>query len=161
MTFLIFVGLVVLFFVVFDSRKTIKYLRARIEELEYGLSELNSAVEKISAPVRNAEPVPGAEPLRRARPKRVPDSPRLTEEAEATASVEQAAEVSEHFEPVEEEAPASAGKRFEDLIGGKLPIWIGGIALVFAGFFSSVSRSKPVCSVRPHAAQPQPCSDYC
>ncbi|MEH6662225.1 MAG: DUF2339 domain-containing protein [Parasphingorhabdus sp.] len=135
MTFLIFVGLVVLFFVVFDSRKTIKYLRARIEDLEYGLSEVNSAVEKISAPVRNVEPVPGAEPLRRARPKRIPDSPRLTEEAEATASVEQAAEAPEHIEPVEEEAPASAGKRFEDLIGGKLPIWIGGIALVFAGFF--------------------------
>ncbi len=28
-----------------------------------------------------------------------------------------------------------AGASFEDLVGGKLPIWIGGIALVFAGFF--------------------------
>lgn len=27
------------------------------------------------------------------------------------------------------------GASFEDLVGGKLPIWIGGIALVFAGFF--------------------------
>ncbi len=28
-----------------------------------------------------------------------------------------------------------AGASFEELVGGKLPIWIGGIALVFAGFF--------------------------
>ena len=29
----------------------------------------------------------------------------------------------------------SASWSFEELVGGKLPIWIGGIALVFAGFF--------------------------
>ncbi len=28
-----------------------------------------------------------------------------------------------------------AGASFEELVGGRLPIWIGGIALVFAGFF--------------------------
>lgn len=131
MTFLIFVGLVVLFVVVFESRKTIKYLRSRIEDLEYGLSELNSALNEAPQPVRSADP------LRRARPKRVPDSPRLTEEAREAASPEPepTEEAFEDIQPVEEEAPASAGKQFEDLIGGKLPIWIGGIALVFAGFF--------------------------
>jgi uncharacterized membrane protein len=44
-------------------------------------------------------------------------------------------------EPVAAEEPKPAfqnplaGASFEDLVGGKLPIWIGGIALVFAGFF--------------------------
>lgn len=38
-------------------------------------------------------------------------------------------------EPAPEAPRPSAAKRFEDLIGGKLPIWIGGIALIFAGFF--------------------------
>ena len=43
--------------------------------------------------------------------------------------------------PKEETAPKPtfknplAGLSFEELVGGKLPIWIGGIALVFAGFF--------------------------
>lgn len=35
-----------------------------------------------------------------------------------------------------EPAPRSArGMNFEELVGGKLPIWVGGIALAFAGFF--------------------------
>lgn len=38
-------------------------------------------------------------------------------------------------EPIAETPRPSAAKRFEDIIGGKLPIWIGGIALIFAGFF--------------------------
>ena len=45
------------------------------------------------------------------------------------------------WEVPEEAAPKPAfknplaGASFEELVGGKLPIWIGGIALVFAGFF--------------------------
>ncbi len=43
-------------------------------------------------------------------------------------------------EPAEESAPAAPETpprnwSFEELVGGKLPIWVGGIALVFAGFF--------------------------
>lgn len=40
--------------------------------------------------------------------------------------------------PLPEPAKETAPKRnwsFEELVGGKLPIWVGGISLVFAGFF--------------------------
>lgn len=40
--------------------------------------------------------------------------------------------------PLPEPATEAAPKRswsFEELVGGKLPIWVGGISLVFAGFF--------------------------
>jgi uncharacterized membrane protein len=40
-------------------------------------------------------------------------------------------------EPKPEPEPErlTAGQRFEAVVGGKLPIWIGGIALILAGFF--------------------------
>ena len=41
---------------------------------------------------------------------------------------------SPHPEP-ETEAPSKKSWSFEELVGGKLPIWVGGISLVFAGFF--------------------------
>jgi len=44
-------------------------------------------------------------------------------------------EVPEEAAPEPEFKNPLAGASFEDLVGGKLPIWIGGIALVFAGFF--------------------------
>lgn len=131
MMFLIFTGLIVLLVVVFDSRKTIKYLTSRVEDLEYGLSELGNTINEDPEPIRSAEPV------RKARAKRVEDAPRLTEEAKEPANLDPQP-VEEPFEDmrhVTEVTPVSAGKQFEDLIGGKLPIWIGGVALVFAGFF--------------------------
>ena len=39
------------------------------------------------------------------------------------------------YEPEPEVARLTAGQRFEAVVGGKLPIWIGGIALILAGFF--------------------------
>ncbi len=39
------------------------------------------------------------------------------------------------YEPEPEIARLTAGQRFEAVVGGKLPIWIGGIALILAGFF--------------------------
>lgn len=41
--------------------------------------------------------------------------------------------LAEHGEP--SAALASHAQRFEAIVGGRLPIWIGGIALAFAGFF--------------------------
>jgi uncharacterized membrane protein len=43
------------------------------------------------------------------------------------------------LDPVDDPEPEAerltAGQRFEAIVGGKLPIWIGGIALILAGFF--------------------------
>lgn len=39
------------------------------------------------------------------------------------------------YEPETEVERLTAGQRFEAVVGGKLPIWIGGIALILAGFF--------------------------
>ena len=37
--------------------------------------------------------------------------------------------------PVPDIKPVPLAQRLENLIGGKLPIWVGGISLIFAGFF--------------------------
>ena len=39
------------------------------------------------------------------------------------------------YAPEAEVDRLTAGQRFEAVVGGKLPIWIGGIALILAGFF--------------------------
>tara|TARA_R110000824_G_scaffold303708_1_gene491465 strand:- start:4047 stop:6731 length:2685 start_codon:yes stop_codon:yes gene_type:complete len=132
MLFLVFIGLVVLVVLVFDSRKTIKYLRSRIEDLEYGLSELGRQKNEVPEPIVNAEPV-----RKTTRAKRARETPHLTEAVTEPSNSEPEA-VEKSFEEIHQapdEPSISTSKRFEDLIGGKLPIWIGGIALVFAGFF--------------------------
>ncbi|MBL0924427.1 MAG: DUF2339 domain-containing protein [Sphingomonadaceae bacterium] len=116
---LLFLALLVVGFVLWLTRADIKYLHRRIQELEgrLGAPDLPEAMQ--GAPpathtvpkVRTASVVSGA-------PR--PPAPTVPEpQPEARAS---------------RQSPF-ADLSFESLIGGKLPIWIGGISLVFAGFF--------------------------
>lgn len=112
-------------FMLWLTRADLKYLQRRIDELEGRLGEqtATSSLTTLAAPLQ-LEPVP---------------QPRLR----AAAKVRQAAIVTAAAPPPEPEsesereprAPPFADLSFEGLVGGKLPIWVGGIALVFAGFF--------------------------
>lgn len=134
MAFLIFTGLVVLVVLVLDSRKTIKYLRSRIEDLEYGLQQLNSSKNGPAETGNVVKPTQKTTFARRAEPFARETAPVSKPPEPGPETPETDAPTTE--QPEEPAAPSlSASKRFEDLIGGKLPIWIGGIALVFAGFF--------------------------
>jgi uncharacterized membrane protein len=123
---LLFVLLFGLGLMLFLTRADLKYLRRRIEELEgraFG-----------PAPDAPRSPEPVAEP-----------EVRLAAKARRTAAVVSAAVAPPPPEPEhahepepEPETPRPspfADLSFESLVGGKLPIWVGGIALVFAGFF--------------------------
>lgn len=67
--------------------------------------------------------------------------PGVTEDPSEPIVAGQAAVVEDDAEPVVRQkseptaALASLAQRFEAFVGGRLPIWTGGIALVFAGFF--------------------------
>jgi uncharacterized membrane protein len=130
--FILFLAVAGLALWLFLIRGEIAYLRRRVTELEDN-----------RAP-RAADPEPvlpmAAEPVE-------PFKVAAKASTRKTAAVVRSAEVSPPptvpVEPVEiwsdEPSPAFknplAGASFEDLVGGKLPIWIGGIALIFAGFF--------------------------
>lgn len=134
MEILVIAGIIILLVLVFDTRKTITLLRNRIEMLE------NREPPVVAAePVKRANPEPEpVEPVKRAakaaaKPERI-----ATPAPEPSRRVYKPASPPPPASPVSTEPPPprpSAAKRFEDLIGGKLPIWIGGIALIFAGFF--------------------------
>ncbi len=117
----------------FLMRGEMAYLRRRVTDLEDGL-RLRIETEPALEPVAR-DPVEPFKVAAKATPRR-------------TASVvgrdvgaAPAPNPAPAFEAPEETAPEPAfknplaGASFEDLVGGKLPIWIGGIALVFAGFF--------------------------
>ena len=115
-TLLLFLAIFALAFMVYLTRADVKFLHRRIDELESRGVVLDDAPTikpapvvakaKPTAVVTTQVPMPPARPVQN---EPVPDTPR----------------------------PASrmADLNFESLVGGKLPIWIGGIALVFAGFF--------------------------
>ena len=131
MEILVISGIIILIVLVFDSRNTIASLRNRIEILEN--REAPAAVETVRPTA--------AQPAKRAAPQSEPAEP-------AKRAAKSAAQAERISTPATEPTPPppaastepppprpNAAKRFEDLIGGKLPIWIGGIALIFAGFF--------------------------
>ncbi|MGB5723896.1 MAG: DUF2339 domain-containing protein [Parasphingorhabdus sp.] len=132
MEFLLFTALIVLVVLVIDSRKSIQYLRSRIEDLEYRLDEQGGSLRASPATQHSAGPV---RETTRAKPAET--TPHLTEPvAEPSISGPRAFEKPAEKIQQEPAKPAiSLSKRFEDLIGATLPIWIGGVALVFAGFF--------------------------
>ncbi len=119
---LLLAATIVAIVLLFDTRKTVTLLRKRIEELEFG---------GFTAQPEEPEPeIPAVKPA--------PFRP-VTKAAEKPKSVKkitpETKPLPDTIVDVPKTPPVSAAKRFEDLIGGKLPIWIGGIALVFAGFF--------------------------
>ena len=122
------------------------FQRNSLVQLQRRITELEDTLPLISAAQTAPEPVP-TEPTvpfkvaAKARPRRsaavvsldvdpapVPDPAPIWEAPIWEAADEEAAPETAFKNPL-------AGASFEDLVGGKLPIWIGGIALVFAGFF--------------------------
>ncbi|QJB68918.1 DUF2339 domain-containing protein [Parasphingorhabdus halotolerans] len=130
---LIVSGVVLLGILMSEMRKNIASLKARIEELEAGSQSTSPKVATVAATLPAAEPTPAARAA-----KASPPPPRVKEQVPSPATPEPSNEPAQQVEPEAVRNPGpkpSNAKRFEDLIGGKLPIWIGGIALVFAGFF--------------------------
>ncbi len=135
MEILVIAGIIILLVLVFDTRKTIALLRNRIEILE-NQERQAVAAERAKRAEPEAEPV---EPVKRAAKAAAKPETIATPAPEPSRRVyKPAASPPPPASPASTEPPTprpSAAKRFEDLIGGKLPIWIGGIALIFAGFF--------------------------
>ncbi len=127
---ILFLAVLGLAFWLFLMRGDVAFLKRRVDELE-GLLALREVPPLPE--VREQPPTP--EPV-------APFKVAAKATSRRTATVVQT-DVPQPPPPVEElDAPEEqrftnplAGASFEDLVGGKLPIWIGGIALVFAGFF--------------------------
>jgi uncharacterized membrane protein len=111
-TALLFLGIFALGFLLYLTRADVRFLHRRIEELE-------SRLEPRAAPLVVATPRVVAKARSAAVVSSTPVKPPPPPEAEAKSPA---------ISPL-------ADLNFESLVGGKLPIWIGGIALVFAGFF--------------------------
>jgi uncharacterized membrane protein len=109
---ILFLALLVLGFVLWLMRADVKFLHRRIAELE----------ERLGAPL----PAPAP-----------PPPPRAVAKVQRAAVVRTAPPPpAEPPAPPEPARPSPfADLSFESLVGGKLPIWVGGISLVFAGFF--------------------------
>ena len=133
---LLLAGIVVLIILFSEQKKRLDALQTRLGELETGKlapaerKETRSASKAMStetgSPDTGSETTPA--PIKRAAKAAAPPG-KVTQRAEKDKPAPTPPKP-------KTTAPApSLGKRFEDLIGGKLPIWIGGIALVFAGFF--------------------------
>ena len=124
-SFVLFVILLGLALVLFPMRAELRHLRQRIDELEarsFGpapdITPEDAPAEPVAEPRVPAKAAGMFEPFRTLRPERTelePDQPEPRPSPFADISF--------------------ANLNFETLVGGKLPIWVGGIALVFAGFF--------------------------
>lgn len=141
MEFLILFAAIVVFGVLLsDQRSRLRRLEDRIEMLLRRIDALDSREERAPAPQR------ATVPLSRPRP------PEQTAASTSAAPAKPAAPEPPQPEPSQpvrppatplfrtgqarETAPArSFAESFEALVGGQLPIWIGGIALVLAAFF--------------------------
>lgn len=117
----LFLAVIGLAFYVSLMRADVRYLRRRLDRLE----DLDWAN-------RSDEVEPKAAPLaaRVVVAKRTPTAPPITQPLDAAVPSSPPLFAETHDAP-----PKSAPINFENLVGGKLPIWVGGIALVFAGFF--------------------------
>jgi len=110
-------------FYVYLIRADVRYLRGRLEKLE-DLDWANRTIAPESKSVPRTARVVVAKPAEPA--------PATTRSVEAEFVPPPPPPP---VAPESETVPLSARINFENLVGGKLPIWVGGIALVFAGFF--------------------------
>lgn len=131
--FLLFLCVIGLAFYVWLMRADLRYLRRRLEELED-----RSGLDRPKAGAPTTDPAP----QRLVVTKRVAQSVATasvpitrTEQASPSVPPPTAPEPKPESEPDVSAPPLSARINFENLVGGKLPIWVGGISLVFAGFF--------------------------
>ena len=123
---LLFSGLVVLGLLLHMTRADIKILHRRVTEMEEQIDLLSVAPspDPVAAPTRVA-----AKARRTAAVTSVPVTPQPAVPAPPPAPP------TSYPEEDEPHRSRFADLSFESLIGGKLPIWVGGISLVFAGFF--------------------------
>jgi uncharacterized membrane protein len=119
----------------FLMRGEVAYLRRRVSDLEDSLPLRIAAAETIPEPVVE-EPIAPFKVAGKATTRRTAS---VIQREVAPPSIPKATEIVWDAPALEAPKPKFknplAGASFEDLVGGKLPIWIGGIALVFAGFF--------------------------
>lgn len=114
MSFLSIVGVIVLAVLLFDTRARLKHVEAKLAERP----------EWDRAPVVADEPKPAVAPQPAKAARIVMDVPPPTPAVET--SIEAPA-------PPPQPQPARKGWSFEELFGGKLPIWAGGVTLAVAG----------------------------
>ena len=123
--FLLLIGGIVAFAA---ATRRIARLERTVEHLEYRL-----AADRV--PAQPTQPAPEAETAD-AIIRAVALEPRRTARVVRSAPVEPPDRAQpERPEQPEPSAPEPARQTFEALVAGKLPIWIGGAALVIAGFF--------------------------
>ena len=129
--FLLFAIILGLGLMLYLTRQELGFIRKRLDALEGrmpGQAPEVSAVAptepepeyRVAAKARRTATVVGAVPKP---PEDVP--PAIGPEVSQTAA----------HEPTQPRPSPFTDLSFESLVGGKLPIWVGGIALVFAGFF--------------------------
>lgn len=109
-------GLIVLAVLLFDTRSRLKQVERRLADQHHGAVRVETTV---------AEPPLGP-------PSPVADMPLAPPPVPVALPVEEQIAIAE---PPPPDAPATAtrGWSFEELFGGKLPIWAGGITLAIAG----------------------------
>ncbi len=121
-TFLIVMALIAVGFVLFQTQRDLHRIRARLDDLEHrtfgGASEIPAPANEPKPEYRVAAKVTAKRTASVIRTPLPPDPPHAVEQPEPERFI-----------------PQRAGLSFENLVGGKLPIWVGGISLVFAGFF--------------------------
>lgn len=120
---LLFIGLLGLGLMLHLTRADLKYLHRRVEELEGRLSAGAQPSSSVTEPLLPEAP------------------PRMMAKVRSAATIASVppTKAQRSLEPEPEPKPPRkspfADLSFEGLVGGKLPIWVGGISLVFAGFF--------------------------
>jgi uncharacterized membrane protein len=133
--FILFCAIFGLSLWLFLMRGEVAYLKRRVEGLEDALLAREASP---AQPVKQEMPAPD-EPVEPIRVAAKTTGRRVASVVTRDVDDEVPPAAALPDEPEKEHKPAFqnplAGASFEDLVGGKLPIWIGGIALVFAGFF--------------------------
>ncbi|MEP7350501.1 MAG: DUF2339 domain-containing protein [Sphingorhabdus sp.] len=129
MTGFLFLAILGLGLMLYLTRADLALLHQRVNELERRVSRpLPEIVSQPVVPDPRPEPEPEPE-------YRVAAKARRTATVVGTAVIPPA-ETPPPSAPEPEPRPSPfADMSFESLVGGKLPIWVGGISLVFAGFF--------------------------
>ncbi len=124
---LLVAGFVVFGVLLSDQRSRIRRIEDRLDLM---LRRLDSVEDRVRGAAGPAPVAPPAAPVEGR-----PAPPPSEAEAEAPPSRPLATPVFRRREPEEVRPARSFSETFEALVGGKLPIWIGGIALVLSAFF--------------------------
>lgn len=140
MTFsLLVVASIVFFILLNDQRGRIRRIEDRLDALsrhhpEGQAGEIVSAVAAAPPPPPPA-PAPAPAPAKISQPARV-SALQVSPRAQVAPAAPPARAETAEDRPTAPRAPSRAfAAGFEALAGGKLPIWIGGLALILAGFF--------------------------